>query len=190
MMLQRAGPLRAGTQPVPRAAARRVVVCRAQKSEDASPVKVMALPLASMVAAALIAGAALPEDALAASQRSGGRIGGSSGFASRRGAAPSRGIQTHAAPSVHSTTVHHSTTVVMAPPAPVFSPFGFSPFGFSPFGGFGVSFGMPIFLPGSLFSGLFGLMFIALLFNVVFGVIRSFAAAQKKDKNDDSWGDL
>ncbi|KXZ56826.1 hypothetical protein GPECTOR_1g745 [Gonium pectorale] len=175
MMLQRAPMLSA--RP---AVSRRVVVCRAQK-EETSPVKAVALPLASMVAAALIAGAAMPEDALAASSRSGGRVGGSSGFAARKSAAPSRNIQTQAAP-----TVVNNTTVVVAPAAPMFSPFGFSPFG-----GFGFGFGVPIFMPGSFFSGLLGLMAITLLFSVVFNVIRSLGAGQQKqNQKDDSWGDL
>ncbi|GLC44393.1 hypothetical protein PLESTB_000474500 [Pleodorina starrii] len=181
MMLQRAGPIRAA-RPTQRSACR-VVVCQAQKSEDVSPMKAVALPLASMVAAALIAGAAMPEEALAASQRSGGRVGGSSGFAARK-AAPARSIQTQAAP-----TVVNNTTVVVAPAAPVFSPFGFSPFG--GFGGFGFGFGVPIFMPGSIFSGLLGLMAITLLFSVVFNVIRGIASANKPaKKEEDSWGDL
>ncbi|GIL42807.1 hypothetical protein Vafri_183 [Volvox africanus] len=180
MLLQRAGPIRA-VRPSQRAT-RRVVVCQAQKPEDVGPMKAVALPLASMVAAALIAGAVLPEDVLAASSRSGGRVGGSSGFASRKSAAaPSRGVRTQAAPSVN------STTIVVAPAAPVYSPFGFSPFG-----GFGFGFGVPIFMPGSVFSGLLGLMAITLLFSVVFNVIRGIAAASSKQakKDDDSWGDL
>lgn len=59
--------------------------------------KAVALPLASMVAAALIAGAAMPEDALAASSRSGGRVGGSSGFSARKAPTSSRAVQTQAA---------------------------------------------------------------------------------------------
>ncbi len=76
---------------------RRAIVCQAQKPEQTNPMKAVALPLASMVAAALIAGAAVPEEALAASQRSGGRVGGSSGFAARKAPAPSRSVQTQAA---------------------------------------------------------------------------------------------
>ncbi|GIL73185.1 hypothetical protein Vretimale_4768 [Volvox reticuliferus] len=179
MLLQRSGPIRAA-RPTQRAT-RRVVVCQAQKPDDVGPMKAVALPLASMVAAALIAGAVMPEDALAASSRSGGRVGGSSGFSSRKSAAPSRSIQTQAAPSVN------STTIVVAPAAPVYSPFGFSPFG-----GFGFGFGVPIFMPGSVFSGLLGLMAITLLFSVVLNVIRGIAAASSKQakKDDDSWGDL
>ncbi|PNH05862.1 hypothetical protein TSOC_007845 [Tetrabaena socialis] len=182
MMLQRSAPIRA-SRPVSRSTARRVVVCQAQKPEEASPLKIMALPLASMVAAALIAGAAMPEDAMAA-QRSGGRMGGYSGFSARKAPASSRNVQTRSAP----TTVNN-TTVVVAPAAPMFSPFGFSPFGGY---GMGMGFGMPIFMPGGFFSGLIGLMFVSLLFSVVFNVIRGFASAQKKesDKKDDSWGDL
>ncbi|KAG2442626.1 hypothetical protein HXX76_002711 [Chlamydomonas incerta] len=162
--------------------ARRAVVVKAQQNESANPVQKMALPLASMVAAALIAGAAMPEDALAASSRSGGRVGGSSGFAARKAPAPSRNIQTQAAPTVNNTTV-----VVASPPM-------FSPFGFSPFGGFGMGFGMPVFMPigGGFFSGLIGLMFVTLLFSVVFNVIRGVASASSKaqNKKDDQWGDL
>jgi hypothetical protein len=92
MMLKRAPVM----SSAPRVARRSAVVVKAQQNESANPVQKMALPLASMVAAALIAGAAMPEDALAAS-RSGGRVGGSSGFAARKAPAPSRNIQTQAA---------------------------------------------------------------------------------------------
>lgn len=77
--------------------ARRAVVVKAQQDDSPNPIQKMALPLASMVAAALIAGAAMPEDALAASSRSGGRVGGSSGFSARKAPAPSRNVQTQAA---------------------------------------------------------------------------------------------
>lgn len=95
MMLQRAAPIRAARPS--QQAIRRIVVCQAQKPEDDSPLRLVALPLASMVAAALIAGTAFPEVALAASSRSGGRVGGSSGFASRKSGMTSRNIQTKAA---------------------------------------------------------------------------------------------
>ena len=82
--------------PAQRLQRARVVVCKAHQEEDALK-KAIAVPLASMVAAALVAGAlVMPEEALAAS-RSGGRVGGSSGFSSRKAAAPSRSVRTQAA---------------------------------------------------------------------------------------------
>ncbi|KAG2499937.1 hypothetical protein HYH03_002224 [Edaphochlamys debaryana] len=172
MMLAKRAPIRAA--PAQRAV-RRVVVCQAVKPEESvNPLKVAA---ASMVTAALLVAGSMsaPEEALAA-QRSGGRVGGSSGFAARK-APPARSVQTQAAPTINNTTV-----VVGAPPV-------FSPFGFSPFGGFGFGFGMPIYMGGGgIFSGLLGLMAITLLFSVVFNVIRGFSA--QKSKKDDSWGDL
>lgn len=50
---------------------RKAVVCSARKSESQPS---MAQPVVAAVAAALLIGAAMPEDALAA--RSGGRVGG------------------------------------------------------------------------------------------------------------------
>ena len=71
-------------RPISRPSVARIT-CQAQKDEQIRTA--MALPLASMVAAAMIAGAFAPEEALAA--RSSGRAGGSS-FSSRRSApAPS-----------------------------------------------------------------------------------------------------
>lgn len=58
------------------------VVCQATK-EEASPVSKMALPVVSLLATALVSGAMVfPEEALAA--KSSGRVGGSSGFKSRK----------------------------------------------------------------------------------------------------------
>lgn len=53
-----------------RAGARKTVVCSARKPEQPS----MAQPVVAAVAAAMLMGAAMPDDALAA--RSGGRVGG------------------------------------------------------------------------------------------------------------------
>lgn len=67
------------TLPTRRAA----VVVKAQQSEREGPLSRLAAgTICTLTAAALCAGAMVPEDALAA--RSSGRIGGSSGFKSRR----------------------------------------------------------------------------------------------------------
>jgi len=76
-------------RPLSRPSVARITACQAQQDEKVR--SAVALPLASMaamVAAAMIAGAFVPEEALAA--RSSGRAGGSSGFSARRAApAPS-----------------------------------------------------------------------------------------------------
>lgn len=70
------------------------IVCSAQPEDKRD--NNFALPLASMVAAAMIAGAFVPDEALAA--RSSGRAGGSSGFSARKSySAPSA---SRAAPSM------------------------------------------------------------------------------------------
>ena len=70
--------LRVGVPCLP--ARRRVPViarCSGQNSQDERPLAArLAVPVAATLAASLLLGAALPEDALAA--RSGGRVGGSS----------------------------------------------------------------------------------------------------------------
>lgn len=104
LSLQRPGAVTRSTMqraaPVSRVCGARRIVCQAgAKPEEPSMLqRAVSVPLAGMVAAALMASAFLPEDAFAAS-RSGGRVGGSSGFSSRRSApaAPSRGVQTQAA---------------------------------------------------------------------------------------------
>ena len=62
----------------------KIVSCQSQQDEHIH--KAIALPLASMVAAALLAGSFCPEEALAA--RSGGRSGGSSFSARKSYSAP------------------------------------------------------------------------------------------------------
>ena len=62
------------------------VICQANKDGEDSIRKSVALPFAAMVAAAMVAGAFSPEEALAA--RSSGRAGGSSGFSARRAYSP------------------------------------------------------------------------------------------------------
>jgi hypothetical protein len=65
-------------------AARPAVVCQAQKDGQ----NLLALPMATLVATAMITGSmVMPEDALAA--KSSGRVGGSSGFAARKAASTS-----------------------------------------------------------------------------------------------------
>jgi len=58
---------------------------------ERGPTAKMALPFATILAGALLTGALLPDDALAA--KSGGRMGGSGGFRASR-AAPARPSQT------------------------------------------------------------------------------------------------
>lgn len=155
------------------------LVCRAQlpgRDEEDARRKAMTLPVATMVAAALLSSAFVPDEALAA--RSSGRAGGSSGFAARK-AAPSRTSTT-----VSSTTVV-APVVVAAPP--VFSPFGFGGFGmgygFAPTIGFGVPFGF--------FGGMFSIFIFMFAISALVAVVRGVADATKKDKkDDDSWGSL
>lgn len=154
------------------------LVCRAQlpgRDEEDARRKAMTLPVATMVAAALLSSAFVPDEALAA--RSSGRAGGSSGFAARK-AAPSTST------TVSSTTVV-APVVVAAPP--VFSPFGFGGFGmgygFAPTIGFGVPFGF--------FGGMFSIFIFMFAISALVAVVRGVADATKKDKkDDDSWGSL
>ncbi len=82
-------PLLSARPALPRRVVSKAVVCRASVEENIR--KAVAVPLASLVAAALLAGAFAPDEALAA--RSSGRAGGSSGFSSRRSApAPARSM--------------------------------------------------------------------------------------------------
>lgn len=151
------------------------VVCQAHQQKPEKPedhVNKFALPVATLVASALVCGAIVPEEALAA--KSGGRVGGSS-FKSRR-------VQTSAAPR---TTVNN---VVVAPGVaapPVYAGYGYgSPFGFSI---------MPTFvMPFPFFGGLLQIFLLMAVVSVVFNVIRGIAAASSSNNNkkDDGWGDL
>ncbi len=76
-------PLNASLKPA--LPARKRVALVAQSQKDDRP-QLATLPLATMVAAALLSGTFSPEEALAA--RSSGRAGGSSGFSSRKYSRP------------------------------------------------------------------------------------------------------
>lgn len=146
------------------------VLCLAQKSpvqRVADVCQRAALP--AMVAAILVAGAFDSNEALAA--KSGGRVGGSSGFSSRR---------QQSAPTTVNT--YSSTTIVAAPPVYASPGFGYGFGGFS----FMPTFFMPTFFP---FSGLLSLFFFMALISVVFNVIRGVASGSRNNKKDD-WGDL
>uniref|UniRef100_A0A7S0WG54 Uncharacterized protein n=1 Tax=Chlamydomonas leiostraca TaxID=1034604 RepID=A0A7S0WG54_9CHLO len=141
------------------------------KASQESAVNRLALPVVTVCTAAMLAGAIMPEEALAA--KSSGRVGGSSGFKSRR---------VESARPTSTTTVNN---VVVG--APVMAPPLFSPFGGFGFGGFSI---MPTFImPIPFFGGLLQLFFLVTLVSVVFGVIRSLGAGKNKDK-DGGWGDL
>lgn len=152
---------------------RQAMVCKASYDAEKT-IATLAVPVATVVAAGMLVSAVVPEQALAA--RSGGRAGGSN-FAARR-AAP------RAQPRV---TNNYSTTVVAAPPVYAASPFGYGGFGF---GGFRL---MPTFvMPFPFFGGLFQFMFLALMFSVVFGVVKGMLGGSSKRsqaKNDD-WDKL
>lgn len=152
-----------------RPALRPAVLCKAQQKEEGKPVAAGVALLASSI---LLLNAAAPDVAEAA--RSSGRVGGSSGFKSKR-------VETRRS----NTTVMNSTTVV---PAPVMAPPVYaSPFGF---GGFSI---MPTFvMPIPMFGGLFQFFVLMMVLGVVFSVISNVvgAASRAQKKNDDSWGDL
>lgn len=96
----------------------------------------------------------------------------------------------HLSPHAHttrsprrSTTVVNSTTVV-APPL-----VGGYGFGMPFFGGYG--FGMPMFMPIPIFGGLLQLMFLLVIANVVFSIVKGAVnAAGKAGKKDDDWDSL
>lgn len=184
--------------PLGRAHGALPVVCKAKQQTDAeAPRSVherMALPLAGMVAAAMLAGAFVPEEAMAA--RSGGRVGGG-GFSGRssagmRSAAPSR-----SAPAPETSVRTYNSYTYAAPPVVVAPSYGYHP---SPFG-FGGGFGFPTIVPIGFFGGgllqFFVLMMvISVVFNVISGIASKAssgkdAADNKRDKNGgDGWGDL
>eukprot|EP00798_Chlamydomonas_sp_ICE-L_P018169 gene18169-24601_t len=140
--------------------ARRPVVCQAVKPESES--RKVPVAIASVLAAMMMSGAFVPDEALAA--RSGGRAGGGN-FSSRRSSAPAaRSYNT--APRVSNTTV-----VVGAPP--VFSPFGFGGYGMGMgVGGYGM--GMPMGMGyGMGFGSILQLFFVFALVSVVFNVVKS-----------------
>ncbi|GFH23776.1 hypothetical protein V8C86DRAFT_2604551 [Haematococcus lacustris] len=163
-------------RPVVPALARRCqpVLCRAAQQDSESR---MALPLAALVAAAMLTGSAIPSEALAA--KSSGRVGGTSGFKSRKMEA--------AAPSQQQTTVINNTTVLA--PAPVMAPPLIGGFGY---GGFGYSF-MPSFvLPFPFMGGILQIFLVVTVVSIIFNVIKGVFAAtvSASKKNDDGWGDL
>jgi uncharacterized membrane protein len=94
-----------------------------------------------------------------------------------------------AAPSPSVSNTYHSTTIVAAPPVYAASPF-------SPFGGYGgFGFGgfriMPTFvMPFPFFGGLFQFMFIALMFGVIFNVVKGFLGSSKRSAKNDDWDKL
>ncbi|KAL6765280.1 hypothetical protein V8C86DRAFT_2464391 [Haematococcus lacustris] len=155
---------------------RRSVISRATRRDDEPRV---ALPLATLVAATLLTGSAMPQEAYAA--KSSGRVGGTTGFKSRKvdTAAPTQTRQ--------QTTIIHNTTVLA--PAPVMAPSLFGGFGY---GGFGYRF-MPSFvMPVPYLGGILQVVFVVTLVSLVFGLIKAVIAATfgAKKKKDDSWGDL
>ena len=120
----------------------------------------------ALMSAALVLGSfASPDDALAA--RSGGRVGGSSGFSSRRSmprAAPG--------PSVRNYNYYSAP--------PLVSPYGFG----MPFFGGGIVAPFPLFGLGSIFN----IMILLFMINVAVNVISSFTNAKRGDK-EDRWDD-
>lgn len=150
------------------------VVCQATPEHDN---KLKHAALAGVVASALLLGSAvMPDEALAA--RSGGRVSSSS-FSSRK-AAP------RAAPR-SSTTVNSYSTTVVAPP--VVGGFGYG-YGMPFFGGWG--FGPTFIMPFPFMGGLLQIMFLLLIVNVVFGIVKGAinAAGSATKKKDDDWDQL
>lgn len=126
----------------------------------------MALPLVVAIAGAMLAGAAMPDDAMAA--RSGGRMGGSS-FRSAR-PAPSRG-----APARSGATYN----TYVAPP--VYGGYGYGYGGGMPF------FVAPIF--GFGFGGFLQFILGMVVVSTVFNVIRSIASPGDRKRDRDEWDD-
>ncbi|KAL4857685.1 hypothetical protein ACK3TF_002116 [Chlorella vulgaris] len=152
---------------------RTVGVYAHQQGEERSFHEKLALPAAALMGAALLF-AATPDAAEAA--RSGGRVGGSSGFRSAPRAAAPRSSASSSSSSSSRTIIRNNTYI--APP--VFGGYGFGmPFG--GFGGFGV---MPVFGLGTLFN----IMLLGIIIQVVFSVISGFTNEKKKaDFKDDDW---
>jgi uncharacterized membrane protein len=83
-----------------------------------------------------------------------------------------------------SRTVVNNTTVV-APP--LVGGFGWG----MPFGGYGWGFGPTFLMPFPFMGGLIQMMFLLLIVNVVFSVVKgAVSAAGKADKKDDDWDSL
>lgn len=90
-------------------------------------------------------------------------------------------------PPRRSTTVVNQTTVV-APP--LVGGFGYG----MPFFGGGFGYGMPMFMPVPIFGGLLQLMFLLVIANVVFSIVKGAVNAAGKaggdKKKDDDWDSL
>jgi uncharacterized membrane protein len=134
-----------------------------QKQDEKSLQEKLALPAAALLGAALLF-AATPDEAEAA--RSGGRVGGSSGFSSR--ASTSRAATR---PQTNRTVIQNNTYV--APPV-------FGGFGFPMFGGFGF---YPVFGVG--LGTIFNIMLLGIVIQVVFAVVSGFTNQKKKASLDD-----
>lgn len=180
------------------------MICKALKQKDAVAAKSdleephrhfaasLAMPLAGFVAAAMLAGALIPEEAMAA--RSGGRVGGggfSSGRSMGRSAAPSRSAPAPA-PSAAGRTYNSYTYA--APPVIVSPGYGY---GMSPFGGFMPSYGVVGFGGGGLLQFFFLMVAVSVVFNVISSVSSAVSSGKedgkgmdKSDKDGDGWGDL
>jgi len=117
----------------------------------------------AMLSALLLFGSVVePEAALAA--RSGGRVGGSSGFSSRRNAP-----RVAPGPSVRNYNYYSAP--------PLVSPYGFG----MPFFGGGIVAPFPLFGIGSLFN----ILFLLFMVNVVVNVISSFTNSRGRNDDDD-----
>lgn len=152
------------------------VVCSASKDEESSSI---ALPLASLVAVALLTSSFTPDEAWAG--RSGGRVGGGGG--GRGAAMRSAPARSAPAPSMTQSRTYNSytaPTVIVAPSMgygygggfmPIMPSFGF---GFFPLGGF-----LQIFLV---------LAVVSVVFSAISGAASKLGG--KKDGKEDEWGDL
>ncbi|PSC70473.1 hypothetical protein C2E20_6185 isoform B [Micractinium conductrix] len=144
---------------------RRSLVCRASAEEPRQWHEKLALPAAALLGAALLF-AATPDEAEAA--RSGGRVGGSSGFSSRR-----------AAPAPSTSAPRVTNNVIVTSP-PVFGGYGM---GMPMFGGFGF---YPVF--GFGLGTIFNIMLIGIAIQVVLSVVSGFTNSRdKKSFDDDKW---
>jgi len=134
-------------------------------------------PLAALCAAALLTGAIVPEEALAA--RSGGRVGGSS-FSARRSAPSAPRAGPSSGPTIRNYN-YYAPPPVVAPP--LIGGFGFPGFGFGGYGG--VAVGPAVVVPGFGFiSSLFSLFFLIITLSFILNVIRGIMN-NKNDRYDD-----
>ncbi|KAK9845976.1 hypothetical protein WJX81_007381 [Elliptochloris bilobata] len=154
-------------------------VCSAAKrtEDDRSIASKLAVPFTGALAAAMLLGAAVPQDALAA--RSGGRVGGSS----FRSSAPSRSMAPQSGGGGGGgggggATVRNYNYYG----GPSYSPPLIGGYGYGGYGGglFAPSFALPVFG----FGGFFNFIFFMFAVSAVLGVARSLLSRRNDDFDD------